>query len=95
MDDLDDPEAAAARGAAGRAFVLAQHGASARTLAELDRLVEAARPARREVPRAGGSLGNRRLSPDLVVRPHPLWYARHPYPTRIAGIVTGEAHEWT
>jgi 3-deoxy-D-manno-octulosonic-acid transferase len=41
-DDLDDPEAAAARGAAGRAFVLAQHGASARTLAELDRLVVAA-----------------------------------------------------
>jgi 3-deoxy-D-manno-octulosonic-acid transferase len=41
-DDLDDPETAAARGAAGRAFVLAQHGASARTLAELDRLVAAA-----------------------------------------------------
>ncbi|MEO6809323.1 MAG: 3-deoxy-D-manno-octulosonic acid transferase [Isosphaeraceae bacterium] len=38
-DDLDDPEAAAARGAAARAFVLAQHGASARTLGELDRLV--------------------------------------------------------
>ncbi len=39
-NDLDDPEAAAARGAAARAFVLAQDGASARTLAEIDRLVE-------------------------------------------------------
>jgi 3-deoxy-D-manno-octulosonic-acid transferase len=39
LDDLDDPESAAARGAAGRAHVLAQHGAAARTLAELDRLV--------------------------------------------------------
>jgi 3-deoxy-D-manno-octulosonic-acid transferase len=38
-DDLNDPEAAAARGAAGRAYVLAQHGAADRTLAELDRLV--------------------------------------------------------
>lgn len=38
--DLDDPEAAAGRGAAGRAYVLAQNGASTRTLAELDRLVE-------------------------------------------------------
>ncbi len=37
--DLDDPESAATRGAAGRAFVLAQNGASGRTLAELDRLV--------------------------------------------------------
>jgi 3-deoxy-D-manno-octulosonic-acid transferase len=42
--DLDDPEAAAARGAAGRSYVLAQHGAADRTLAELDRLVEAAPP---------------------------------------------------
>jgi 3-deoxy-D-manno-octulosonic-acid transferase len=42
LDDLNDPEAAAARGAAGRAFVLAQHGAADRTLAELDRLVEPA-----------------------------------------------------
>jgi 3-deoxy-D-manno-octulosonic-acid transferase len=41
QEDLDDPETAAARGAAGRSFVLAQHGASGRTLAELDRLVEA------------------------------------------------------
>lgn len=41
LDDLDDPENAAARGAAGRLFVLAQNGASVRTLAELDRLVEA------------------------------------------------------
>lgn len=40
IDDLTDPESAAARGAAGRAFVLAQCGASERTLAELDRLVE-------------------------------------------------------
>jgi 3-deoxy-D-manno-octulosonic-acid transferase len=40
VDDLDDPEAAAQRGAAGRAYVLAQNGASDRTLAELDRLVE-------------------------------------------------------
>lgn len=42
VEDLDDPEAAAARGAAGREFVLAQNGAADRTLAELDRLVEAA-----------------------------------------------------
>ncbi len=48
-DGLDDPETAAARGASGRAFVLAQHGASARTLAELDHLVEAARPVGRDV----------------------------------------------
>jgi 3-deoxy-D-manno-octulosonic-acid transferase len=41
LADLDDPETAAARGAAGRSFVLAQHGATGRTLAELDRLVEA------------------------------------------------------
>jgi 3-deoxy-D-manno-octulosonic-acid transferase len=40
--DLNDPESAAERGAAGRSFVLAQNGASSRTLAELDRLVEAA-----------------------------------------------------
>jgi 3-deoxy-D-manno-octulosonic-acid transferase len=39
--DLADPETAAARGAAGRNFVLAQHGAAGRTLTELDRLVEA------------------------------------------------------
>lgn len=39
QEDLDDPENAAARGAAGRRFVLAQHGASGRTLLELDRLV--------------------------------------------------------
>ena len=47
LDDLDDPESAAERGAAGRLFVLAQNGASGRTLAELDRLVEAssAKPA--------------------------------------------------
>jgi 3-deoxy-D-manno-octulosonic-acid transferase len=40
LKDLDDPEAAAARAAAGRAYVLAQNGAAARTLDELDRLVE-------------------------------------------------------
>jgi 3-deoxy-D-manno-octulosonic-acid transferase len=47
LDDLEDPESAAARGAAGRHFVLAQNGASGRTLAELDRLVESsmAQPA--------------------------------------------------
>ncbi len=38
LADLDDPESAAARGAAARSFVLAQHGATDRTLAELDRL---------------------------------------------------------
>lgn len=37
--DLDDPEAALARGNAAQAFVHAQNGASARTLAELDRLI--------------------------------------------------------
>lgn len=40
VEDLDDPEAAAARGAAARQFVLAQHGAADRTFFELDRLVE-------------------------------------------------------
>lgn len=40
QEDLDDPEAAAVRGEAGRSFVLAQYGASIRTLSELDRLVE-------------------------------------------------------
>lgn len=40
LDDLNDPESAAARGAAAREFVLAQNGATDRTLAELDRLVE-------------------------------------------------------
>jgi 3-deoxy-D-manno-octulosonic-acid transferase len=38
-DDLDDPEAASLRGAAARAFVLAQNGASERTIAELEGLV--------------------------------------------------------
>ena len=36
--DLADPEAASRRGAAGRAFVLAQRGAAARTVADLERL---------------------------------------------------------
>ncbi|WP_435016861.1 3-deoxy-D-manno-octulosonic acid transferase [Tundrisphaera sp. TA3] len=40
--DLDEPEAAAERGMAARSFVLAQEGASGRTFAELDRLVEMA-----------------------------------------------------
>jgi 3-deoxy-D-manno-octulosonic-acid transferase len=40
LADLDDPETATARGAAGRKFVLSQNGAAVRTLAELDRLVE-------------------------------------------------------
>ncbi len=39
-EDLDDPEAAAVRGASGRSFVLAQNGAARKTLAELDRLVD-------------------------------------------------------
>ncbi|OJW21790.1 MAG: 3-deoxy-D-manno-octulosonic acid transferase [Planctomycetales bacterium 71-10] len=45
-EDLDDPEEAAARGEAGRRFVLAQHGASGRTLQELDRLVESSQAAK-------------------------------------------------
>jgi 3-deoxy-D-manno-octulosonic-acid transferase len=40
LEDLDDPETAAVRGAAGRAYVLAQNGATERILAELDSLVE-------------------------------------------------------
>ncbi len=40
LEYLDDPEAAAARGEAGRNFVLSQNGAAGRTLSELDRLVE-------------------------------------------------------
>lgn len=42
LADLEDPEAAANRGAAGRTLVLSQHGAAGRTLAELDRLVDPA-----------------------------------------------------
>ncbi|HEV3121287.1 MAG TPA: glycosyltransferase N-terminal domain-containing protein, partial [Isosphaeraceae bacterium] len=42
ITDLQDPETAVARGAAGRRFVLAQQGAADRTISELDRLVEAA-----------------------------------------------------
>jgi 3-deoxy-D-manno-octulosonic-acid transferase len=37
---LQDPEAAAGRGQAARQFVLAQQGATERTLSELDRLFE-------------------------------------------------------
>ncbi len=40
LEDLDEPEAAATRGATARAFVLAQNGASSRTFAEIDRLFE-------------------------------------------------------
>ena len=40
LSDLDDPEAAAARGLAASRYVLAQDGASGRTFAEIDRLVE-------------------------------------------------------
>ena len=40
-EDLDHPQAASLRGEAGRAFVLAQNGASARVFAELDGLVQA------------------------------------------------------
>ena len=42
LEDLNDPEAATRRGEAARRFVLAQNGASIRTLVEIDRLVEAA-----------------------------------------------------
>jgi 3-deoxy-D-manno-octulosonic-acid transferase len=47
MEDLNDPEAAATRGDAGRQFVLSMNGAVDRTLAELDRLVEASLDAHR------------------------------------------------
>ena len=46
VDDLDDPESASARGESARAFVLAQDGASSRTFAEIERLVE---PRREDV----------------------------------------------
>jgi 3-deoxy-D-manno-octulosonic-acid transferase len=39
LADLEDPQTAAARGAAGRRFVLSQNGASERTFANLDRLI--------------------------------------------------------
>ena len=42
LADLDDPEMAAARGSAARSYVLAQDGASGRTFAEIDRLVDLA-----------------------------------------------------
>jgi 3-deoxy-D-manno-octulosonic-acid transferase len=45
LEDLNDPEAARARGAAGRQFVLNTKGAVGRTMAELDRLVEASSDA--------------------------------------------------
>ncbi len=40
LEDLDDPETAAVRGATASAFVLAQNGASLRTFDEIDRLVD-------------------------------------------------------
>jgi 3-deoxy-D-manno-octulosonic-acid transferase len=40
LEDLNDPETAATRGAAGRAYVLAQIGATNRILTELDSLVD-------------------------------------------------------
>ena len=40
LADLDDPEAAATRGAVARDYVLAQDGASGRTFVEIDRLVD-------------------------------------------------------
>ncbi len=39
-EDLNEPELAATRGAAGRAYVLAQNGAAERTLGVLDQLME-------------------------------------------------------
>jgi 3-deoxy-D-manno-octulosonic-acid transferase len=50
LDDLDDPEAAAERGAAGRSFVLAQNGAAGRTIVALDRLVESSLVKRNTQP---------------------------------------------
>ena len=43
LEDLNDPESAARRGLAARSYVLAQDGASGRTFAEIDRLVEGPR----------------------------------------------------
>jgi 3-deoxy-D-manno-octulosonic-acid transferase len=43
-EDLRDPEAANTRALAGREFVLAQHGAAARTVVELERLVSSTMP---------------------------------------------------
>lgn len=40
IQDLEDPEAAEARGQAAREFVLAQHGATERTMSALDALLE-------------------------------------------------------
>ena len=47
IEDLDNPEAAADRGASARSFVLAQNGAADRTLLELGRLVDDALASRR------------------------------------------------
>jgi 3-deoxy-D-manno-octulosonic-acid transferase len=52
LADIEDPESAAIRGAAGRRFVLAQNGAAGRTLAELDRLVESTLVKRNAQPMA-------------------------------------------
>ncbi len=43
LEDLNDPESAARRGLAARTYVLAQDGASGRTFAEIDRLVDSPR----------------------------------------------------
>ena len=40
LEDLNEPESAARRGLAARTYVMAQDGASGRTFAEIDRLVE-------------------------------------------------------
>ena len=67
LEDLNDPETAAARGAAGRQFVLNQNGAVGRTLAELDRLFDASLAAHRltrALPFRGqlAEIGSSRLS---------------------------------
>ncbi len=67
LEDLDDREAAAARGAAARQFVLTKNGAVGRTLAELDRLVESSPDVRRlttalPFPRQLAEIGSSRLS---------------------------------
>jgi 3-deoxy-D-manno-octulosonic-acid transferase len=66
LEDLDDPEAAGARGAAARQFVLARNGAVGRTVAELDRLVQSSLDPRRlsnalPFPRQVAEIGSSRL----------------------------------
>lgn len=62
LEDLDQPQRAATRGEAARAFVLAQRGASSRTLAEIERLIrvplaEAGRPVSTSSPQDTQTLG--------------------------------------